>query len=57
MEDKDIMKVRDALIKHNKPSAVANLFIKALLAEGYSKSDINKITHTMETLMLVEDHA
>ena len=56
MEEKSIMKVREALNTHNKPSAVANMFIKALLVEGYTKSDIKKITHTMETLMLVDDH-
>ena len=54
MEEKAILTLREAISRHSKPSAVANMFIKALLAEGYSKLEIQKITHTMETLTLVD---
>lgn len=55
MEEKAIQTLREALSRHCKPSAVANMFIKALLAEGYSRSEIRKITHTMETLTLGDE--
>lgn len=55
MDEKAIQTLREAISGHCKPSAVANMFFKALLAEGYSKAEILKITHTMETLMLVDE--
>ncbi|MGB9082680.1 MAG: hypothetical protein WCD00_15395 [Desulfuromonadaceae bacterium] len=56
MEEKAIQTLREAISRHCRPSAVANMFFKALLAEGYSKSEILKITHTMETLMLGDEY-
>ncbi len=55
MEEKAIQTLREAISRHSKPSAVANMFLKALLAEGYSKSEIQKITHTMTTLTLGDE--
>ena len=55
MEEKAIQTLREAISRHSKPSAVANMFLKALLAEGYSTSEIQKITHTMTTLTLGDE--
>jgi hypothetical protein len=55
MEEKSMLTLREAICRHCKPSAVANIFIKALLSEGYSKTEIQKITHTMETLTLGDE--
>ena len=55
MEEKAIQTLREAISRHSKPSAVAHMFLKALLAEGYSKSEIQKITDTMKTLTLGDE--
>ena len=55
MEEKAIQTLREAISRHSKPSAVAHMFLKALLAEGYSTSEIQKITHTMTTLTLGDE--
>lgn len=53
MEEKAILTLREAISRHSKPSAIGNMFLQALLEEGYSRLEIQKITHTMETLLLV----
>ncbi|MDD2539768.1 MAG: hypothetical protein PHH28_01835 [Desulfuromonadaceae bacterium] len=55
MEGKAVQTLREAINRHGKPSAVGNMFLKALLAEGYSRSEVLKVTHTMETLLLVDE--
>lgn len=55
MEAKDILTLREAISRHSKPSAVASMFLKALLAEGYSILEIQKVTRTMEVLMLGDE--
>jgi len=55
MEAKAILTLREAISRHSKPSAVAGMFLKALLAEGYSISEIQKVAHTMEVLMLGDE--
>jgi len=55
MEEKVIQTLREAISRHGKPSAVGNMFLKALLAEGYSRQEIMKVTHTMETLLLADE--
>ena len=55
MEEKTIQTLREAIGRHGKPSAVGNMFLKALLAEGYSRQEIMKVTHTMETLLLADE--
>lgn len=52
MEEKAIQTLREAISRHSKPAAIGNMFLQALLAEGYSRPEILKITHTMETLLL-----
>ncbi len=56
MDEKTLQSLREAISRHGKPSAVGNMFFKALLAEGYSTAEILKVTHTMETLLLVDEH-
>ena len=56
MDEKAIQTLREAISRHGKPSAVGNMFLKALQAEGYSRAEILKVTHTMETLLLVDEH-
>ncbi len=56
MDEKATQPLREAISRHGKPSAVGNMFLQALLAEGYSRSEILKVTHTMETLLLVAEH-
>ncbi len=55
MDENAIQTLREAISRHGKPSAVGNMFLKALLAEGYSRQEIMKVTHTMETLLLVDE--
>jgi hypothetical protein len=55
MEEKTVQTLREAINRHGKPSAVGNMFLKALLAEGYSRQEIMKVTHTMETLLLADE--
>ena len=55
MEEKVIQTLREAISRHGKPSAVGNMFLKALLAEGYSRQEIMKVTHTMDTLLLADE--
>ena len=55
MEEKAIQTLREAISRHGKPSAVGNMFLKALIDEGYSRQEILKVTHTMETLLLIDE--
>lgn len=55
MEEKAVQTLREAISRHGKPSAVGNMFLKALLAEGYSRAEVLKVTHTMETLLLIDE--
>lgn len=55
MEEKAIQTLREVISRHGKPSAVGNMFLKALLAEGYSRQEVMKVTHTMETLLLADE--
>jgi hypothetical protein len=56
MDEKAIQTLRKSISRHGKPSAVGNMFLRALIAEGYSRSEILKVTHSMETLLLVDEH-
>jgi hypothetical protein len=55
MDEKAIQTLREAISRHGKPSAVGNMFLQALLAEGYTRPEIMKVTHTIETLLLVDE--
>ncbi|MDD2542058.1 MAG: hypothetical protein PHH28_13570 [Desulfuromonadaceae bacterium] len=55
MDEKSLQTLRESISRHGKPSAVGNMFLKALLAEGYSRSEVLKVTHTMETLLLIDE--
>ena len=55
MEEKTIHALREAISRHGKPSAVGNMILETLRADGYTRTEILKVTHTIETLLLADE--